>query len=123
MGCYMKNISLLLLEEVPDYGWIYKTSAFFLVVLCLIPWIILIFLYAFKRFRVRFYGIHGEVISDVKYKKNEEIVLPDDTFINGYVFDGWYEDPEFLTPLSYNYVKPENVKIYGKWDKVDCEEV
>ena len=123
MGCCMRNFSLLFLEDVPDYGWIYKTSAVFLVIFCLIPWIVLIFLYAFRKFRVRFYGMHGEVISDKKYKKKQEIIMPEDVNVEGYIFDGWYEDPEFYKPLSFNYVKDENVKIYGKWDKIDSEEV
>lgn len=121
----MKYINFILenTPEVPDYGWFYKVSAFFLVVICLAPWIVLIFMYIFKRYRVRFYGIHGEVISDKKYKKGAEIILPEDVEVSGYKFDGWYEDPECIYPLSFNYMGTDNVKIYGKWEKIDSEEV
>lgn len=109
--------------DVPDYGWFYKISTLVLFIICVAPWVVLIFICIFRRYRVRFYGIHGEVIKDSKYKKGAEIILPDDVYVEGYKFDGWYLDPEFIYPLSFTYMVGENVKVYGKWEKNESEEV
>lgn len=117
---FMNNFILNILETaktLPGYGPIYFVLAGFLILLVLSPWIVLIFLIIFKRYRVRFFGLSGEVISVKYYKKNSLIELPSDTYIPGYTFDGWYLDPEFNEPLSFNYVSDSNVKIYGKWIK------
>ena len=84
----------------------------------MVPWIIIIFLWIFKRYRVQFIGFNGEVLSSKYYKKNSMFEIPN-VEIPGYEFEGWYEDSELLYPLSFNYVTESNVKIYGKWIKKD----
>lgn len=107
-------------EEIflSPYFWV---GAVFLVLMIMTPWVLLIFLWIFKRYRVRFFGFHGEVLSVKYYKKNSLFDLPTNTDIPGYTFDGWYEDPEFEYPMSISYVSESNLKFYGKWIKIDEE--
>lgn len=115
------NIFDLLLEiskpKDHEFGPFFWFCASILVILLISPWIVVVFLWIFKRYRVRFFGFHGEVISCKYYKKNSLFELPTDTTIPGYTFDGWYEDAECEYPLSFSYVGERNLKIYGKWIK------
>ena len=121
----MNNLCLMFLTEsnVPSatlspYFWV---GAVILVFLIMVPWVLIVVLWIFKRYRVRFFGFHGEVLSVKYYKKNTMFDLPTNTDIPGYTFDGWYEDPEFEYPMSVNYVGERNLKFYGKWIKVEDE--
>lgn len=121
----MNNFYLMFLIETvdknPTLSPLFWVGAVFLVIFISVPWVVLIFLWCFKRYRVRFFGFHGEVLSVKYYKANSMFELPTNTDYPGYVFDGWYEDPEFNYPMSVNYVNDRNLKFYGKWIKVSDE--
>lgn len=121
----MNNLVINILTNTSNTPVEPKTPTFFdyllwgiLLFIIMIPWIILIILWIFKRYRVQFIGLNGEVLSSKYYKKNTLFEMPN-IEIPGYVFEGWYEDSDLQYPLSFNYVTESNVKIYGKWIKKD----
>lgn len=95
-----------------DYFWWVM-----LIVVIMIPWVVIVLFWIFKRYRVMFFGMNGEVLSSKTYKKNTLIEFPLNVEVPGYTFEGWYEDKDLLYPLSFNYVTESNVKLYGKWIK------
>lgn len=121
----MNNLVINILTNTSNTPVEPKNPTFFdyllwgiLLFIIMIPWIILIILWIFKRYRVQFIGFNGEVLSSKYYKKNTLFEMPN-IEIPGYVFEGWYEDSDLQYPLSFNYVTESNVKIYGKWIKKD----
>ena len=94
----MNNFTLMFLTEantnqpiLSPYFWV---GAVILVLLIMVPWALIVVLWIFKRYRVRFFGFHGEVLSVKYYKKNTMFYLPTNPDIPGYIFDGWYEIDE-----------------------------
>lgn len=41
---------------------------------------------------------------------------PQIPYKNGYTFDGWYEDEEFLYPYTFTTVPAKNFTLYAKWN-------
>ena len=49
----------------------------------------------------------------------EKVTKPDDPVKEGYVFDGWYREPECINPWDFeNYEVWEAFTLYAKWTKV-----
>ena len=67
------------------------------------------------------YMVDGEVYWIDDYEENEYVVFPEEPQKEGYIFGGWYKEPEYLIEWNETmdqYSKPEDVKtvnLYAKW--------
>ncbi len=120
-------IKWLLLEEAVEKDVIneplWTVLMALLIILCVAPWIFVIFRYGiFRKLRVRFILPNNEELPPLYLKKNAEIILPEPKEYLGYKFCGWYLDSEF----EYEYIPmpmpDKNLKLYGKYEKINFEE-
>ena len=49
---------------------------------------------------------------------NDRLEQPEDPARVGYTFDGWYADPTFTKPFSFDSVPGSNVTVYAKWQVI-----
>ena len=72
-------------------------------------------------YQVIFY-VDGEVYFQATLKSGAVLTLPKTPTKEGYVFDGWYFDSDFLQAVNDNYVIIGNVSIYAKWKTAQASE-
>ncbi len=49
------------------------------------------------------------------YEYNQVIVLPDSPGKEGFIFNGWFEDPQYEQPLSYTHMPASDLILYALW--------
>lgn len=67
-------------------------------------------------FTVTFDTQGGSEIAPLLITEGVEITLPEDPTKDGYTFDGWYLDEEFVNGFLESQVIIENVTLYAKWN-------
>lgn len=60
---------------------------------------------------------HGSQIAAQTVKEGEKVAKPADPTANGYTFDAWYADAQFLTKFDFNAAINEDTTLYAKWTK------
>lgn len=110
---------------IPDYSIGYRIGMIVLVVICLLPWLVLVGYIIFKKYRINFYDANLTVLLSKYYKANQEIIYPENFELSGYQFDGWYLDANFEKKFDLVKMPKQNLKVYGKWVKLenDKEEI
>jgi uncharacterized repeat protein (TIGR02543 family) len=65
------------------------------------------------------YSIQFETNSDISiepinqyFKTSLELPYPE---LQGYTFEGWYRDPDFINLFTENKMPAENIVLYGLW--------
>lgn len=113
----MNNL-FLLLEEVEHYDYTDAEILITIIALC-IPWLALILYSLLKKFKIVYhyrYEIEGEeLIAVQKIKANAPIVLPNAPVREGYIFVGWYLEPELENVFPYQTMPGKNLNLYAKW--------
>ena len=74
---------------------------------------------------IRFEANGGEFVSEPPshFDPIDGFVLPLDIVKNGFVFAGWYSDPELTSPIDYiPYGATEGYAVYAKWLTVMTDE-
>lgn len=66
-------------------------------------------------YKVEFDTIGGVEIDSVKVEKESDYVLPTDVKKEGYIFDGWYTNPEYSGERVESIKIIDNIKLYAKW--------
>lgn len=58
----------------------------------------------------------GSTVTPISVTPNSRIIEPDVPFRFGYIFEGWYKDPEFTELWQFNFDKvTSNMTLYAKW--------
>ncbi len=113
----MNNL-FLLLEEAEHYDYSDGEILLTVGILC-IPWFALILYSILKKFKIvyhyRYEEGENEKVEVKKYKANSPIILPSNPVREGYIFAGWYLDPEFETTFPYQTMPGKNLHLYAKW--------
>ena len=65
-------------------------------------------------FEVRFIISAGQVNS-VKVISGENVARPDDPTLEGYIFKGWYIDPDCTIPFDFDEPVLSDMDVYAKW--------
>lgn len=63
----------------------------------------------------------GSIIPDVYFNSGDYIDLPADPTKEGFMFAGWYFDPNFLEEFNLTTMLNENLVIYARW--IDTEHI
>lgn len=66
-------------------------------------------------YKVEFDTIGGVEIDSVNVEKESDYVLPTDVKKEGYIFDGWYTNPEYSGEKVVSIKITDNIKLYAKW--------
>ena len=78
------------------------------ITLSILPWIVLIIYLVFlRKYKVRYF-VDNELVHEVSYKKNNEIIFFEYDNVNV-----WYIDEECVTEFSEKFIT-KNIKLYGK---------
>jgi uncharacterized repeat protein (TIGR02543 family) len=65
---------------------------------------------------VTFNSDGGSVVSDQVVVANSVVSAPVDPTKEGYVFDGWYTNPEKTTPFDFTGSVSADITLYAKWN-------
>lgn len=57
----------------------------------------------------------GSLIVPTVLEKGSPITLPDKITKDGFTFDGWFLDPNFMEPFTLTEMPGENIVLYAKW--------
>ncbi len=64
----------------------------------------------------------GTAPEPIEMKIGTAIIKPDDPEAEGYVFDGWFKDPECTIPWDFeNYIIDGETTLYAGWSPVDSD--
>ena len=84
------------------------------VVLAFVAFVVIM---ACVKYTIRFCTDGGTEVAPVKARKDEYFVMPQAPAKRGYVFGGWFEDPEFNVRFVDTFmVKRRSFKVYAKWN-------
>jgi len=85
------------------------------IVLCLMFAMLLFWL--IKKYQVSFVTNGGGNAEILKVRCLESFGLPDNLKRRGYVFEGWYLEPEMITRYEKNYFRLKDITLYANWQE------
>ena len=68
-----------------------------------------------NNYKVKFETFGGNEIDAAVVKKGSEYTLPTDSIRDGFIFDGWYSNPECTGDRITTITVNENMTLYAKW--------
>lgn len=91
-----------------------------LIVICSIITVMIIGMFLFwlmKKFKVYFVTNGGGNAEVLNVRCLESFGLPNNLKRRGYVFEGWYLEPEMITRYEKNYFRLKNITLYANWQE------
>lgn len=70
-------------------------------------------------YTVNFDTLGGSEIKKQTVSKNSKLSSPTTPTMDGYFFDGWYTDKEYLNKYDFNSAVISSFTLYAKWNKED----
>lgn len=67
-----------------------------------------------EKYTIYFY-IDGSQYSSEIYEVGETIFFPDIEMREFFIFDGWYQDKDYLNKIDFTEMKSEDLHIYGRY--------
>ena len=74
------------------------------------------------RNNVTFVNYDGNILKTEKIEYGKKVTIPDNLIRNGYVFRGWYIEPEFINEYKEAPIF-EDTTLYAKWEKLPFDDV
>ncbi len=112
------NFGSFAVGKIDTSSWL-ESPIFWVIaaVLAILLIIIIVAIIKRRKFKIAFRSNGGSVVTSVRVRKGESIVMPANPTRKGYVFAGWYEDKA----LTRRFVKTcltkrRGMKVYAKWN-------
>ena len=70
---------------------------------------------------ITYFGTDTEVPPEQEFEIGSIPEVPQDPFLGGSLFDGWYLDPERTVPCDFSEARAEGLMVYAKWITPDPE--
>ncbi|WP_193556127.1 InlB B-repeat-containing protein [Paenibacillus ginsengarvi] len=67
------------------------------------------------KYNVTFNSYGGTPVNSQSVFYNERATVPGNPTREGFIFDGWYTDPELTKPFAFTTAIKENTQLYAKW--------
>ncbi len=67
-----------------------------------------------------FFETNGENIAPLFGYTGDEVMMPEDPYLAGYKFIGWYTDMNFQNKFKSTTFGSETVTLYAKWELIDA---
>ncbi len=64
---------------------------------------------------ITYFGTGADVPPEQEFAIGAIPEVPDDPFLGGSLFDGWYLDSERTVPCDFSEARTEGLMVYAKW--------
>lgn len=72
-------------------------------------------------YTITFNSQGGNTVNSVQVRRNQTVEKPDSPTRDGYIFDGWYTDPECTQSYDFNTKVTQSFTLYAKWIAQETE--
>ena len=73
--------------------------------------------YVLKEYAITFDSRGGTTVESIKTEYGKEIEKPEDPTKQGYIFKGWYSNPELTQGYTFTTMPDKDIKLYAKWEE------
>jgi chitinase len=76
-----------------------------------------------NQYSISFESNGGSPIDDITQDYNTEVTSPEEPFMQGYLFDGWYLDENLNNLYIFSLMPAEDITLYAKWLEINWSDV
>jgi uncharacterized repeat protein (TIGR02543 family) len=69
-----------------------------------------------KEFTISFEENGGSLVADITQDYMSDVVSPENPEREGYIFGGWFKEPEFVNQYTFTTMPAEDLILYARWN-------